>query len=397
MRVPLLDLKAQYATIRQEVREAVDRVLESQQFILGPEVTALEEAVAHYVGARQGIGMSSGTDALLAALMALGVGPGDRVIGPAYSFFATAGVAVRLGAVPVFVDIDPATYNMSPDSLEKVWAGLDRAGQQRVKAVIPVHLFGQCADMGRILEFSRNAGIPVVEDAAQAIGTVYRDGRSAGSMGVMGCLSFYPTKNLGGVGDGGMVVTGDEALAQRLRLLRNHGGEQRYFHKIVGGNFRLDAIQAAVLRVKLRYLDDWHKARQEHAEHYRRLLSETGLVEREEVGLPESPDAGASSRTHIYNQFVIRARRRDALREFLTDQGVGTEIYYPVPFNLQECFRHLGYGPGDFPESERAAQETLALPIYPELAHAQQEYVVERLAAFYRDGAETRARLDRER
>ncbi|MGH7398682.1 MAG: DegT/DnrJ/EryC1/StrS family aminotransferase, partial [Candidatus Rokuibacteriota bacterium] len=353
--------------------------------------------VAHYVGARQGIGMSSGTDALLAALMALGVGPGDRVIGPAYSFFATAGVAVRLGAVPVFVDIDPATYNMSPDSLEKVWAGLDRAGQQRVKAVIPVHLFGQCADMGRILEFGLHTGIPVVEDAAQAIGTVYRDGRSAGSMGVMGCLSFYPTKNLGGVGDGGMVVTGDEALAQRLRLLRNHGGEQRYFHKIVGGNFRLDAIQAAVLRVKLRYLDDWHKARQEHAEHYRRLLSETGLVERGEVGLPESPDAGASSRTHIYNQFVIRARRRDALREFLTDQGVGTEIYYPVPFNLQECFRHLGYGPGDFPESERAARETLALPIYPELTHVQQEYVVERLAAFYRDGAGTRARLDRER
>jgi dTDP-4-amino-4,6-dideoxygalactose transaminase len=390
MRVPLLDLKAQYATIRQQVREAIDRVLESQQFILGSEVTALEEAVASYVGARHGIGMSSGTDGLLAALMALGVGPGARVIGPAYSFFATAGVAVRLGAVPVFVDIDPVTYNMSPDGLEKVWAGLDRAGQQRVKAVIPVHLFGQCADMGRILEFSRNVGIPVVEDAAQAIGTVYRDGRSAGSMGVMGCLSFYPTKNLGGVGDGGMVVTGDEALAQRLRLLRNHGAEQRYFHRIVGGNFRLDGIQAAVLLVKLKYLDGWHKARQEHAEHYRRLLSQTGLIERGEIGLPESPDAGAGSRTHIYNQFVIRARRRDALREFLTGRGVGTEIYYPVPFHLQECFRHLGYGPGDFPESERAARETLALPIYPELTHVQQEYVVERIVTFYRDGPGTR-------
>jgi dTDP-4-amino-4,6-dideoxygalactose transaminase len=385
MRVPLLDLKAQYATIRQEVREAVDRVLESQQFILGAEVTALEDAVAHYVGARHGVGMSSGTDALLAALMALDVAPGDRVIGPAYSFFATAGVAVRLGAVPVFVDIDPVTYNMSPDGLEKVWAGLDRAGQQRVTAVVPVHLFGQCADMGRILEFSRSVGIPVVEDAAQAIGTVYRDGRSAGSMGVMGCLSFYPTKNLGGVGDGGMVVTDDEVLAQRLRLLRNHGAEQRYFHKVVGANFRLDAIQAAVLLVKLKYLDGWHKARQEHAEHYRKLLNHTGLVQRGDIGLPESPDGGGA-RTHIYNQFVIRARRRDALREFLTSQGVGTEIYYPVPFHLQDCFRDLGYRPGDFPESERAARETLALPIYPELTHAQQEYVVEQLGAFYRQG-----------
>ena len=389
LRVPLLDLKAQYATIRPEVREAVDRVLESQQFILGTEVIALEEAVARYVGTRHGVGMSSGTDALLAALMALGVGPGDRVIGPAYSFFATAGVAVRLGAIPVFVDIDPVTYNMSPDALEKVWAALDRAQRQGVKAVIPVHLFGQCADMGRILEFSRSVGIPVVEDAAQAIGTVYRDGRSAGSVGVMGCLSFYPTKNLGGIGDGGMVVTDDEALARRLRLLRNHGAEQRYFHKIVGANFRLDAIQAAVLLVKLRYLDGWHEARQEHAEHYRKLLGHTGLVERGDIGLPDNPDARLGARTHIYNQFVIRARMRDALREFLTGQGVGTEIYYPVPFHLQDCFRDLGYGPGDFPESERAARETLALPIYPELTHAQQEYVVEQLATFYR--------VDRER
>jgi dTDP-4-amino-4,6-dideoxygalactose transaminase len=397
MRVPLLDLKAQYATIRQEVREAVDRVLESQQFILGAEVTALEEAVAHYVGARHGVGMSSGTDALLAALMALDVGPGDRVIGPAYSFFATAGVAVRLGALPVFVDIDPVTYNMSPDALEKVWAALDRAGQQRVKAVVPVHLFGQCADMESILEFSRSVGIPVVEDAAQAIGTVCRNGRAAGSMGAMGSLSFYPTKNLGGVGDGGMVVTSDEALAHRLRLLRNHGAEQRYFHKIVGGNFRLDGIQGAVLLVKLKYLDGWHRARQEHAGHYRRLLSQTGLIERGDVGLPENPHASAGARTHIYNQFVIRARSREGLREFLTAQGVGTEIYYPVPFHLQECFRDLGHAPGDFPESERAARETLALPIYPELSHEQQEYVVERLAAFYRGGLRTRTRLDRER
>jgi dTDP-4-amino-4,6-dideoxygalactose transaminase len=336
MRVPLLDLKAQYATIRQEVREAVDRVLESQQFILGPEVTALEEAVASYVGARHGIGMSSGTDALLAALMALDVGPGDRVIGPAFSFFATAGVAVRLGAVPVLVDIDPVTYNMSPDALEKAWAGLDRADQQRVKATIPVHLYGQCAEMGRILEFSRHVGIPVVEDAAQAI-TVYRDGRSAGSMGVMGCLSFYPTKNLGGVGDGGMVVTGDEALAQRLRLLRNHGAEQRYFHRIVGGNFRLDGIQAAVLLVKLKYLDSWHTARQEHAHRYRELFSQAGLLKRGEVEPPAVVAPTPGVRSHIYNQYVIRARRRDALRDFLSARGVGTEIYYPVPFHLQSA------------------------------------------------------------
>ena len=390
MRVPLLDLKAQYVTIREEVREAVDRVLESQQFVLGAEVTALEEAVAHYVGARYGVGMSSGTDALLAALMALEVGPGDLVIGPAYSFFATAGVAVRLGALPVFVDIDPVTYNMSPDRLEKVWSGLDRAEQERVKAVVPVHLFGQCADMGPIVEFSRGVGVPVVEDAAQAIGTVYRDGRSAGRMGVMGCFSFYPTKNLGGVGDGGMVVTDDEALAHRLRLLRNHGAEQRYFHKVVGGNFRLDSIQATVLQVKLKYLEGWHRARREHAERYRMLLGKTDLVERGDLWLPENRDAGAGARTHIYNQFIVRARRRDALREFLTAQGVGTEIYYPVPFHLQECFRHLGYAPGDFPESERAARETLALPIYPELTHVQQEYVVDRLATFYRDSAGTR-------
>ncbi len=383
MRVPLLDLKAQYATIRQEVREAVDRVLESQQFILGAEVTALEEAVAPYVGARHGVGMSSGTDALLAALMALDVGPGDRVIGPAFSFFATAGVAVRLGALPMFVDIDPVTYNMSPDSFEKVWAGLDRARQQRVKAVIPVHLYGQCADMGRILEFSRSVGIPVVEDAAQAIGTVYRDGRSAGSMGVMGCLSFYPTKNLGGVGDGGMVVTSDEVLAHRLRLVRNHGAEQRYFHKIVGGNFRLDSIQAAVLRVKLKHLDGWHRARQEHAHRYRELFSQAGLLKRGEVEPPAVVAPTPGVRSHIYHQYVIRARRRDALRDFLSARGVGTEIYYPVPFHLQECFRGLGYRSGDFPESERAAKETLALPIYPELTAEQQEYVVDGLAAFY--------------
>ncbi len=380
MKVPLLDLKAQYATIKDEVREAIERVLEGQQFIMGPEVPALEKAVADYVGARHGIGMSSGTDALLAALMALGVGPGDLVITPAYSFFATAGVISRLNAVPVFVDIDPASYNLSPASLEQVWARLDRDVQQRVKAILPVHLYGQCADMTRILEFAGGVGVPVIEDAAQAIGTVYTDGRSAGTLGAMGCFSFFPSKNLGGIGDGGMVVTSDDALAERLRLLRNHGAKPKYHHKIVGGNFRLDTIQAAVLLVKLRHLDAWHKARQEHADRYRELFRQAGLAG--QVRLPEVVEPTAGIRSHIYNQFVIRVRQRDALREFLSAYGVGTEIYYPVPFHLQECFRDLGYKAGDFPESERAAQETLALPVYPELTPEQQAYVVNRIREF---------------
>ena len=382
MKVPLLDLKAQYATIKDEIREAVDRVLEGQQFIMGPEVSALEKAVADYVGARHGIGMSSGTDALLAALMALDVGPGDRVITPAYSFFATAGVIARLHAVPVLVDIDPASYNLSPAALEQVWAGLDRGTQQRVKAIVPVHLYGQCADMARILDLAGRVNVPVIEDAAQSIGTVYKDGRSAGTLGVMGCLSFFPSKNLGGIGDGGMVVTSDDGLAERLRLLRNHGAKPKYYHKIVGGNFRLDTIQAAVLLVKLRHLDAWHKARQEHADRYRELFRQAGLGGA--VGLPEVVDSTPGIRSHIYNQFVIRTPRRDALREFLTAQGIGTEIYYPVPFHLQECFRDLGHKAGDFPESERAARETLALPVYPELTPEQQAYVVDQIAEFHR-------------
>ena len=382
MKVPLLDLKAQYATIKDEIREAVDRVLEGQQFIMGPEVAALEKAVADYVGARHGIGMSSGTDALLAALMALDVGPGDRVITSAYSFFASAGVIARLQAVPVFVDIDPASYNLSVAALEQVWAGLDRGIQQRVKAIVPVHLYGQCADMAGILELSGRIKVPVIEDAAQSIGTVYKDGRSAGTLGVMGCLSFFPSKNLGGIGDGGMVVTSDDGLAERLRLLRNHGAKPKYYHKIVGGNFRLDTIQAAALLVKLRHLDAWHKARQEHADRYRELFRQAGLAGA--VRLPEVVDSTPGIRSHIYNQFVIGTPKRDALREFLTAQGIGTEIYYPVPFHLQECFRDLGHKAGDFPESERAARETLALPVYPELTPEQQAYVVDRIAVFHR-------------
>ena len=382
MKVPLLDLKAQYATIKDEIREAIDRVLEAQQFIMGPEVAVLEKAVADYVGARHGIGMSSGTDALLAALMALEVGPGDHVITPVYSFFATAGVIARLHAVPVFVDIDPTSYNLSPTALERVWAGLAARVKSRVKAIVPVHLYGQCCDMASILALAGRIEVPVIEDAAQSLGTMFKDGRFAGTLAPMGCLSFFPSKNLGGIGDGGMVVTSDDRLAERLRLLRNHGARPKYFHKIVGGNFRLDTIQAAALLVKLRHLDAWHKARQEHADRYRELVRQAGLAE--SIGLPAVVDATPGVRAHIYNQFVIRTPKRDALRAFLTAQGIGTEVYYPVPFHLQECFSDLGYKAGDFPESERAAGETLALPVYPELTPEQQAYVVDCIAAFHR-------------
>jgi len=384
MRVPLLDLKAQYASIRHEVRDAIDQVLESQQFILGPQVAEFETAVASYVGVGHGIGVSSGTDALLVALMVLGIKPGDRVITTAYSFFATAGVIARLNAVPIFVDIDPVSYNMSPASLEKTWASLDRADKERVKTILPVHLFGQCADMAAILERAQEIGVPVVEDAAQAIGAAYVDGRPAGSMGLMGCFSFFPSKNLGGIGDGGMVVTDDDSAAERVRLLRNHGAKPKYFHKVVGGNFRLDTIQAAVLLVKLKHVDGWTRARQEHAERYRKLFEQAGLLDGENLTLPEVVDGSPGPRAHIYNQYVLRARKRDSLREFLSSNEIGTEVYYPVPFHLQECFRELGYRPGDFPEAERAARETLALPVYPELTAEQQEYVLDRIAAFYR-------------
>jgi dTDP-4-amino-4,6-dideoxygalactose transaminase len=383
MRVPLLDLKAQYATIKDEVREAVDRVLESQQFIMGPEVAEFENAVAHYVGTRHAIGVSSGTDALLAALMAIGVSPGDRVITTTYSFFASAGVIARLNAIPVLVDIDPASYNMSPESLEKAWVALDRTVQQRVKAVVPVHLFGQCADMAPIRALARQVSVSVIEDAAQAIGCGYAPGQSAGTMGLMGCFSFFPSKNLGGIGDGGMVVTSDDAVAERLRLLRNHGARPKYFHTVVGGNFRLDTIQAAVLHVKLKHLESWTAARRERAAHYRELFQQSGLVSSGAVALPEVVRNEPGLVTHIYNQFVIRVPRRDALREFLTAQGVGTEIYYPVPFHLQECFRELRYREGDFPEAERAARETLALPVYPELTHEQQAYVIRQINQFF--------------
>jgi dTDP-4-amino-4,6-dideoxygalactose transaminase len=385
VKVPLLDLQAQYASIRAEVDRAIREVVESQQFILGPRVRGLEEALAAYLGVPFAVGLSSGTDALLAALWALDVGPGDRVAVPAYSFFATAGVVTRLGARPVFVDIDPATYALDPAALEQVTGELPEAERRRVRAIVPVHLFGQCADMKAITRVAEALGAQVVEDAAQAIGAQDRDGRGAGTLGAFGCFSFYPSKNLGAYGDAGLVVCQDPELARRVRLLRSHGAEPKYHHLVVGGNLRLDAIQAAVLLAKLPHLARWTAGRRARAATYDRLFAESGLVA---AGHVRTPVAAYRSprldRDHIYNQYVIRADRRDALREFLTARGVGTEVYYPLPLPLQPCFGDLGHRDGEFPEAERAARETLALPVYPELTDDQGAYVVEQITAFYR-------------
>ena len=376
MQVPLLDLKAQYARIREEIKSAVDEVLESQVFILGPKVESLEKNVAAYCGAKHAVGVSSGTDGLLVALMALGVTSGDEVITTPFTFFATAGAIARLSAIPVFVDIDPVTYNIEP-------TGLERAISVRTKAIIPVHLFGQCAEMDAIMALSRKHGIPLVEDAAQSIGAEYK-GRKAGTLGTIGVFSFFPSKNLGGFGDGGMVVTDDPALDERIRLLRHHGSSKTYHHSVVGGNFRLDALQAAVLGVKLRYLDGWSAARRENARFYDRRFEECGLTERGRLVCPAAVyQTGGDPNYHIYNQYTLRAGDRDRLRAFLKDAGVGSAVYYPVPLHLQECFAKLGYGSGDFPEAERAAKEVLSIPIYPELSMKQKEYVVQRIAEFY--------------
>ena len=378
MGVPLLDLKAHHEPLHKEIMAALDQTFRSQAFILGPEVTKLEERVASYSQASHGIGVSSGTDALLLALMAIGVGFGDEVITTPYSFFATAGAIARLGAKPVLVDVDPKTYNIDPSKI-------DKAITSKTKAIIPVHLYGQCADMAPILELAQRHNLKVIEDAAQAIGTEYRDGQRAGSMGTVGCFSFFPSKNLGGLGDGGMIVTNDADLAERIKVLRVHGSKPKYYHKLIGGNFRLDTIQAAVLIVKLNYLDEWTRRRQENARRYETLFQQSGMVEKGNVRLPEPVyrDSGAKH-YHIYNQFVLRVERRDDLVASLKEKGIGTEIYYPVPFHLQECFRYLGYNEGDFPESERAAKETIAIPIYPELTAAQQAEVVGAVEAYYR-------------
>jgi len=368
--VPLLDLTRQYGPIREAVLAAMTRVADSQHFILGPEVEALERELADLIEVEHAVGVSSGTDALLVALMALGVGPGDEVITPTYSFFATAGCVTRLGATPVFVDIDPVTFNADPD-------GIRRALSPRTRAILPVHLYGLTADLDPILEIAAEAGVPVIEDAAQAIGARYH-GRFAGSFGRMACFSFFPTKNLGGFGDGGLVTTTDAALARDLRELRNHGMEPKYYHARVGGNFRLDALQAAVLRVKAPHLGAWSDARRRNADRYRTLFAEYGLERT--VELPVEPPG----LTHVYNQFVIRVPERDALRAHLTARRIGTEIYYPVPFHRQACFRNLGRGSDRFPVADRAAATSLALPIFGELTLDEQRSVVGAIATFYR-------------
>ena len=377
MKVPLLDLKTQLTTIRSEMLNAITAVLDSTQYIMGPPVADLEEKIADYCGVQFAVGVSSGTDALLVALMALEVKPGDLVITTPYSFFATAGVIARLGARPVFVDIDPRTFNLDPEHLHD-WLIKNSRQIKKVKAIIPVHLYGQCADLDPILEIAGKYDIPVIEDAAQAIGASYpsKNGiKKAGSMGKMGCFSFFPTKNLGGIGDGGMVITNDSALAEKITKLRNHGSHQKYYHSLIGGNFRLDTIQAAALLVKLPHLESWHLARQKHAEYYDKAFNDSVI---------KTPYIAYQRSYHIYNQYVILVPdKRDELRQYLADNEIGTEVYYPVPFHLQECFKYLGYKNGDFPHSEYTAAHSLALPIYPELMEDMQAYVVEKVLKFY--------------
>ena len=364
--VKLLDLEAQYQPLRAEILAAITRVCDSQRFILGPEVDALERELSAYLGVAHAVSVSSGTDALLASFMALGIGAGDEVITSTFSFFATAGCVARVGATPVFVDIDPVTYNLDP-------ALVQRAITTRTRAIVPVHLYGLCVDMDPLLAVAREKGIPIVEDAAQAIGATYQS-RQAGTIGAIGCFSFFPSKNLGAFGEGGLIATSDSTLASEIKLLRNHGAEPKYFHKRIGGNFRLDALQAAVLRVKLPHLERWTSMRQRNAERYKTLFEDAGLTDR--VTLPTTP----SDRRHIFNQYVIRVAERGHVRRVLDDRGIGTEIYYPVPFHLQECFSSLGHRRGDFPNAEAAADSVLALPIYPELTMEQQRAVVGALA-----------------
>jgi dTDP-4-amino-4,6-dideoxygalactose transaminase len=384
--VPLLDLKAQFAQIRAEVMPVIDKVCAGQHFILGEHVRALEEELARYCAASFGIGVSSGTDALLLALMVLGIGAGDEVITSPFTFFATAGTIVRAGARPVFCDIDPVTFNLSPAAVRTfiedhcVAEGgrlINRATGGRIRAMMPVHLYGQCTEMDPLMALSRQHGLKVIEDAAQAIGSEYRNGTRAGTIGDIGCFSFFPSKNLGAFGDAGLCTTNDAELAESMRVLRVHGGKPKYYHAVIGGNFRLDELQAAVLRVKLKYLDGWTQGRQRNAAYYDAALGNAALG----TNL-RTPVATAGYR-HIFNQYVVRAQRRDALKQRLTERGIGSEIYYPVPLHLQKCFADLGYRPGDFPQSELAARETLALPIYPELEQAQMAHVVATIAGFY--------------
>jgi dTDP-4-amino-4,6-dideoxygalactose transaminase len=385
--VPLLDLKAQFAQIRAEVMPVIDQVCAGQHFILGEHVRALEGELAGYCKASEGIGVSSGTDALLLALMALEIGAGDEVITSPFTFFATAGTIARTGARPIFCDIEPDSFNLSPKAVQDfiddhcaVTEGrlIHRATGGRVRALMPVHLYGQSADMDPLMDIARRYGLKVIEDAAQAIGTEYKNGVRAGTIGDIGCFSFFPSKNLGAFGDAGLCTTNDPELAETLRVMRVHGGKPKYFHAVIGGNFRIDELQAAVLRVKLKYLDGWTEGRQRNAAYYDAAFAGADLG-----ASLRTPPAVAGGR-HIFNQYVVRVERRDALKQHLAECGIGTEIYYPVPLHLQKCFAFLNYRAGDFPQSERAAGETLALPVYPELTEEQLAHVVDSVAGFYR-------------
>lgn len=377
MHVPLLDLKAQFSAIGEDIKKAVNEVLESGCYIMGPKIELLEKELSEYLNTKFAISVSSGTDALLVALMALEVESDDIVITTPYSFFATAGVVARLKARPVFVDIDPDTFNMCPNALEH-WLRTNQSLIGKVKAIMPVHLFGQSADMDPILNLAAKYEVPVIEDAAQAIGAISpsKSGeRMAGTLGMMGCYSFFPSKNLGACGDAGMVVTNNPTLAERLRILRTHGSKPKYYHSFIGGNFRLDPIQAAIISVKLPHLPQWHLKRQQNAAFYDQSLEKLPL---------KRPVLASKRQHHIYNQYVItEPDKRDRLRDYLTSKGIGTEVYYPVPFHQQECFRYLGYKTGDFPISERLSQSSLALPIYPELSTQMLEYVAAEIKNFY--------------
>jgi dTDP-4-amino-4,6-dideoxygalactose transaminase len=388
--VPLLDLKPQYLAIKADIDAAIGRVCASQMFVLGPEVKEFERAIAQYSGAKFGIGLSSGTDALLIALMAFDIGYGDEVITSSYTFFATGGTVARTGARPIYVDIDPKTYNISPAAVEKFIADecesrggrlINRKTGGVVRALIPVHLYGQMADMDPLMQIARRYQLRVIEDAAQAIGSEYPHNRRAGSLGDIGCFSFFPTKNLGGFGDSGLCTANDPQIAETLEILRVHGGKPKYYHSVIGGNFRLDEIQAAVLNVKLKHLDAWTAGRQRNAAYYDRAFAAAKLE-----GQVTTPVALPGYR-HIYNQYCIRVPQRDRLRAYLTECGIGTEIYYPVPLHLQKCFEYLGYRAGDLPESEKAANETLALPIYPELTSEQLQHVVDSIERFVHGSA----------
>jgi dTDP-4-amino-4,6-dideoxygalactose transaminase len=394
MRVPLLDLSQQYRTLVAPIRAQIDEVLTSQRFILGPKVEAFERAICTYCNTPYAIGVSSGTDALLAILMALEIGPGDAVVTSAYTFFATAGCIARVGATPVFVDVDPVTYNLSPQALErflrdqceqKADTQIVRKTGETIRAIIPVHLFGLCCEMNLIHQISEEYQLDVIEDAAQAIGAEYpfnSRARRAGTMGECGFFSFYPSKNLGAAGDAGLIVCREEDLAKKIRIVRQHGMQPRYHHQIIGGNFRLDEIQAAILDVKLPHLESWSAARREAADFYREEFTRAGLTKT--IGLPAEPYRDrALTNHHIYHQYVIRTPKRDALREHLARREIGTEIYYPVGLHLQKCFAYLGYKEGELPETERASRETLALPIYPEISREAQRYVVGAIAEVF--------------